>query len=155
MKTSFLFSTLLISLLCAVGMAAARPIAITESRIAPARDDSELHERMETIEEILGKLRRSLRDTAKRDESISLLAAMQKETLACKSLVPELVETQPAAQQAALKTGYRRLMVDFLTAQLELEAALLDGDEAGVKAAFRKVRDMEDAGHERFTEEEE
>ena len=119
------------------------------------RDEGEMHERMETIEEELGKLRRSLRSEEKLGESLATLAAMQEATLACKGLVPELVEGLPEGDQPAMKTAYRRMMVDFLTYQLELEAALLDGDADAVKAAFKKVRNMEDEGHERFTEEEE
>jgi hypothetical protein len=44
-------------------------------------------------------------------------------------------------------------MVDFLARQLELEAALLDGDAARVQAAFQRFREMEDSAHERFAPE--
>ena len=46
------------------------------------------------------------------------------------------------------------MMVDLLAAQLDLEAALLDGDAEATKAAFARVREMEDLGHERFSDEE-
>ena len=45
-------------------------------------------------------------------------------------------------------------MVDFLMRQLELEAALLDGNPEAIKAAFESLRAMEDTGHERFAPEE-
>ena len=44
--------------------------------------------------------------------------------------------------------------VDFLTRQLELEAALLDGNSEAVKQAFERLRGMEDPAHERFAPEE-
>ena len=44
-------------------------------------------------------------------------------------------------------------MVDFLTHQLELEAALLDGDAPRAKKAFESFRSMEDSSHERFAPE--
>lgn len=120
-----------------------------------ASDKGELHEHMELIEEALGKLRRSLRDPARCDESLAHIALMQEKSLACKLLAPRLISQLPGQERAAMERDYRRVMVDFLIAQLELEAALLDGDHDGAKTAFKKVREMEESGHERFTEEEE
>ena len=149
MKTRSVVSTLTLLLLGTLGLAITSPASS-----APRSDEDELHERMESIEEVLGKLRRSLRDESKRGESLAQIHAMQKDTLACKLLVPEMIEKLPEPKQVEEKKAYRRMMVDMLASQLELEAALLDGDSDAAKKAFKKLRNMEDAGHERFTEEE-
>lgn len=120
-----------------------------------ASDKGELHEHMEVIDEALGKLRRSLRDPARCDESLDHIVLMQEKSLACKGLLPRLITELPVEERAAMERDYRRVMVDFLIAQLELEAALLDGDPDAAKTAFKQVRSMEESGHERFTEEEE
>jgi len=149
MKTRSFLPALTVLLLGALGLATSAP--------APSPspgDEDELHEHMEAIEEVLGKLRRSLRDENRREESLAQIALMQKETLACKQLVPGMIAELAAPRRAEEATAYRRMMVDMLESQLELEAALLDGDAEAAKQAFKKLRNMEDAGHERFTEEE-
>ena len=116
--------------------------------------EDELREHMESIEDAVKRLRRSLRDPANLAESLELVARMQSDALVCKGLVPPLADTLPEAERAAFCAAFRRMMVDFLGAQLELEAALLDGDAEKADAAFARVRDFEDTGHERFTLEE-
>ena len=111
-----------------------------------------LEDQMETIEGAIKVLRRSLRDPANRADSLELVAEIQAATVVCKSLVPPLVETLPEGERAAFVTEYRLMLVDFLGLQLELERALLAGDAEATKAAFKQVREMEDTGHERFTE---
>jgi len=150
MKIRSLLPLLALLLPCALGLAMTAP-----APAAPADEGNELHEHMEVIEEALGKLRRSLRDEQRNEESLAHIAVLQKETLACKLLVPEVVEELAEPQRSEEKTAYRRMMVDMLASQLELEAALLDGDADAAKKAFRKLRNMEDPGHERFTAEEE
>ena len=118
-------------------------------------EETELEEHMHKIEDSLRKLRRSLRDESKRDASLEEIAAMQREALEAKLLTPSMAEALPAAERAAMIRAFRRTMVDVIAGQLELEAAILDGDQEAARAAFRKVHDMEDAGHERFTIEEE
>ena len=117
--------------------------------------ETPLEEHMESIEDAVKRLRRSLRDPANLAGSLELVARMQADTLVCKGLEPRLSAGLPADERAASATAYRRLMVDFLSAQLELEAALLDGDAEATSAAFQRVRDFEEPGHERFTEQEE
>ncbi len=122
----------------------------------PADDDdpSELEAQMEHIEDAVKHLRRSLRDPANRERSLELVVDMQAATFACKALTPAMLEDVPESARPAFVTDYRRTLVDFLDAQLELEAALLDGDEAATKAAFDRVRGLEDTGHARFTRDE-
>jgi hypothetical protein len=117
-------------------------------------ETSVLEDHMETIEGAVKVLRRSLRDPANRADSLELVAEIQAATVVCKSLVPPMAETVPEAERAAFVTEYRLMLVDFLGHQLALERALLADDAEAVQAAFKLVRDMEDTGHERFTEDE-
>jgi soluble cytochrome b562 len=117
-------------------------------------EHTELEERMEEIESAVKRLRRSLRDDANRADSLALVVEMQRATLASKGLAPKRAATLEGEARARFEREYRRTMVDLLSAQLELEAALLDGDLEAAKAAFTRVRDFEDSGHERFSEEE-
>ena len=114
----------------------------------------ELEEHMESIEDAVKRLRRSLRDDANRADSLELVAALQRASVTAKSEAPPMAASVPDGERDAFLTAYRRTMVDFLRVQLDLEAALLDGDAEAATEAFERVRDMEDSGHERFTEEE-
>ena len=115
-------------------------------------EHSEMKEHMELIEGAVKSLRRSLRDPANLEQSLALLTEIQAATIASKALPPRMTESVPEGERAAFVAAYRGMMLDFLEHQIDLERALLTGDEEAVKAAFKEVRDMEDTGHERFTE---
>lgn len=121
---------------------------------AHAEEETELAGHMEEIEDALKQLRKSMKDASARAASLETLAEIQRLTLTCKALTPALVAELPEAERAALVTAYRRTMVDFLLRQLELEAALLDGDAQAAQDAFERFRAMEDSAHERFAPEE-
>jgi hypothetical protein len=116
--------------------------------------ETELAGHMEKIEDALKQLRKHLKEESGRPAALEALAEIQRETLACKELVPTSAAEVPEAERGAFVTAYRRTMVDFLLRQLELEAALLDGNVEAVKAAFERLKAMEDTGHERFAPEE-
>ncbi len=116
--------------------------------------ETELAQQMEKLEDQLKPLRKHLRPDGSRADALTALVEIQRLSLACKTLVPEIAAKLPEAERAVLVTAYRRTMVDFLLRQLELEGALLDGDEAAIQAAFDRFREMEDSAHERFAPEE-
>jgi len=109
---------------------------------------------MEKVEDALKQLRRQLKDENGRSAALDTLLEIQRQSLACKVLVPAQAAKVPEAERAAFVTAYRRTMVDFELRQLELEAALLDQDADGIKSAFERLRSMEDSSHERFAPEE-
>jgi hypothetical protein len=115
--------------------------------------ETELAGHMERIEDTVKVLRKNLKDDAGRPAALAALAEIEALSLQCKQLTPAMAAKLPEAERAAFVTAYRRSMVDFLTCQLELEAALLDGDAGRTKAAFDRFREMEDSAHERFAPE--
>jgi len=115
--------------------------------------ETQLAQQMETIEDTLKGLRKHLKEPATWPQALEALAEIERLSLACKALAPAAAEKLPEAERAAFVTAYRRTMVDFLMRQLELEAALLDGDAEAAKAAFDRLRAMEDSAHERFAPE--
>lgn len=116
-------------------------------------ETSELAEHMEHIEVLVGKLRRSLRKPEQKADSLGHVAEMQAATLASKGLVPAMATRLPEAERPAFVTAYRIDMVAMLSALLELELALLEDRHEEANAIFKRVRAMEDSGHERFTAE--
>ena len=116
--------------------------------------ESELAQRMESIEQRIKVIRKALREEGGHATALAALVEVERLALECKGLEPELAAGKPEAERAQLVTAYRREMVDFLMRQLELEAALLDGNSEAAKQAFERLRGMEDPAHERFAPEE-
>lgn len=116
--------------------------------------DTELGQNMEKLEDQLKLLRKNLRAEGAPATALAALGEIQRITLTCKALAPESAALLPEAERATFVTAYRRTMVDFLMRQLELEAALLEGDASAIPAAFERLRAMEDSAHERFAPEE-
>ena len=140
------------ALIGALALAAAFPAALPQEHEEHGEDD--LEENMELIEETLGVLRRELRDPANHPTALERVVVLQRAVLVCKSEQPPMTESLPGAERAAFVTAFRREMVTLLRGLLELEEALLDDNNEAAQAALRRVREMEDPGHERFTEEE-
>jgi hypothetical protein len=131
------------------------PAFVLGTQQKDAEPESELAQLMEKLEDQLKPLRKSLREGGSPIEARAALVEIQRLTLACKELEPAAAAKLPEAERAAFVTAYRRTMVDFLLRQLELEAALLDGDAVATQAAFDRFREMEDSAHERFAPEDE
>jgi len=120
---------------------------------AASRDDTELAQHMEAIEDNVKALRRALRTAEDPAAPLELLAEIERLSLLCKGLTPQMAASLPEAERAAFVKAYRKTAIEFLMHQLEFESALLDGDPEAIKAAFDRFRAMEDSAHERFAPE--
>src|SRR5438874_2622954 len=56
-------------------------------------------EHMETIDDAMGKLRRTIRKSELNADSLKLLQEMQQEAVACKAMVPPMAAKIPEAQR--------------------------------------------------------
>ena len=121
----------------------------------PEHEETELGSHMEKIEDTVKLLRKNLKEPATWPAALDAVAEIERHSLAAKKLVPAAAAKLPEAERAAFVQAFRRQMVDFLRHQLDLEAALLDGNAEAAKAAFDSFRAMEDPSHERFAPEDE
>ena len=118
-------------------------------------EHSEMHERMEAIEDHLRFLRRSLRKPEQDAESLEKIVATQMELLICKGLDPERAAAIPEADRAEFLRGYKKEMIVALQGMLKLEQAILDGDHEAAKEIFKDVKRVEKSGHAAYRDEEE
>ena len=123
---------------------------------APAQEPGEdaLEDHMLLMESAMKRLRRSLRDPEKRDDSLGYLVKMQEAALAAKQLQPRMTAGVPEEERAAFLAAYRRDAAVLLRSLVELEIAVLEGDEAKAKELYDRLAELEETGHERFTEDE-
>ena len=154
MKVPPIALALLVPLALPLALAAPRSSQEKQEKKEEKEPESELAQLMEKLEDQLKPLRKNLREDGSPAVARAALVEIERLTLACKELEPSAAAKLPEAERAAFVTAFRRTMVDFLTRQLELEAALLDGDAAAAQAAFDRFREMEDSSHERFAPEE-
>ena len=116
--------------------------------------ETELALCMERLEQALKAVRRNLKDEGARPEALRVILELEHATVEARGHVPALAAKLPEAERAAFVADYRRMMIDMQRAELDLEAALLDGEPEAIQKAFDAVREFEDRGHERFTEDE-
>ena len=73
--------------------------------------------------------------------------------IAAKAETPPKAATVPEAERAAFVTAFRTTLLDVLRISCDVEQALLEGRLDDARTVFgEKLRPMEDAGHERFTD---
>lgn len=112
----------------------------------------EIAEQMEIVSGGLKRLRRTLKDSAQRTESLAILAEVERAALAAKQGTPPMTDTLPEGEREAFVTAYRKTIAELLTRMLELEVALLDADLEKAQELYERVKAMENLGHARFTE---
>jgi hypothetical protein len=122
---------------------------------ASSRDEGEhgpIHDHMEKLEDGMKALRRDLKDPAKNESSLALLVGMQDAVQQSKLHAPPLTAKQPEEARAAYVVEYRTQLIALQKDLLDLELALLAGDNATAQALWKQAHDREDPGHEKFTE---
>lgn len=111
---------------------------------------TDLHKKMEVIDNGMKKLRRTLRKKENNPESLELITSIEEAAIACKQMTPSRTTTMPADQQPAFLVTYRKEMAKLVGEMVQMETALLDGDNASAQEVFKKLKDTEEDGHDKF-----
>ncbi len=131
---------------------APQPPAAPAAAAAAEEGDTPLMVEMEKIEQAEQFLRRSIGDAAQDAESLKQVAIAQQAILASKLMAPKMVTNVPEADRPKFLAEYRKSMASLLIEFTHLEQALLDGDRAAAKLAYKKLHAMEETGHNDFTD---
>lgn len=115
--------------------------------------ETPLSQQMEKIDDAMTFLKRGLREPAKHDDCLAQVATAQAACVAAKLLVPKMAATLPEAARPKFVADYRKGMAALLIEFTSLELALLNGDQDGSLASYKKLEKMKDEGHEAFTNE--
>ena len=122
---------------------------------APKADDEEtpLMTEMNKISDALRDLRRSYRKVETHKDALASLVICQEASLKSKVLDPAMLAKLPAERQEAFRKAYRIEMIKFEKALLDFELGILEGkDSDALKELYTAVKNLEEPGHERFTE---
>lgn len=142
--------TLVLTALAAIAitLTAASPLAT-----GPSPDEGELYDQMLAMDDGMTFLRKSLRDPESNAESLLQIVAMQRAALACKLLTPPTTESQPEDARSAYLLKFRKQLIGVAHELLHLETAVLDGDNEKAREIYKKLHELEEAGHDEFAEE--
>ncbi|HEX8914734.1 MAG TPA: cytochrome b562 [Humisphaera sp.] len=120
------------------------------ARAADEKKDSVLHTEMKAMGTAVKALKKTVKDPAKKDESLKLVAELRKQTTACKAEVPTVVAKAPEAEKAKLTAGYTKMLDQVLGELDKLEAGIKDGKADAVQDALKALKTLEDEGHEKY-----
>ena len=120
----------------------------------PAQEEEvgPLEERMLVLKRGMRALRRGLKDPEKDAASLEIVTEMAAAVGQSKILPPPMIEAIPEERRDDFLLEYRKSMVSMQMELLKLEMGLLEGNREAAKASYESLKEMEDAGHERFTE---
>lgn len=116
------------------------------------QEDTPLQKEMEGIEKEMKNLRRTLRKAEQKDDSLKSVAAIKASATKCKALVPAMAKTVPAAEREKFVAAYQKSMDEFIAEADKLEAAVKAGKSDEALEIHKHLKELEDAGHEKFTQ---
>ena len=116
-------------------------------------EDTELQKQMEVIEAGMKKLRKSLRSADDNAESLKTIADIKKAAVASKDQVPAMASTLPEAERAKFVAAYKKDMEAFIAEVDKMEASVKAGKNDEAAEVHKKLKELEDAGHEKYTKE--
>ncbi|MBH04858.1 MAG: hypothetical protein CMJ20_00905 [Phycisphaeraceae bacterium] len=120
-----------------------------------ALEQPSLKANMKALNRAYRKVRKQIVDPAQNTSSVQLLQAIQLEVTRGIVIVPDRVSEIPVNEQGRFVLSYKRKMVEFLTILLDIESALLDGDNSLAQQQFGKLYQMKKEGHREFQKQEE
>ena len=120
-----------------------------------ALEQPSLKANMKALNRAYRKVRKQIVDPAQNTSSVQLLQAIQLEVTKGIAIAPDRVSEIPVNEQGRFVLSYKRKMVEFLTILLDIESALLDGDNSLAQQQFGKLYQMKKEGHREFQKQEE
>ena len=124
------------------------PSAFSEDEHTP------LEKTMKSMNKILRTLKRQVADPAKKEENLTLVAAMKKEVDEGLKLQPVKTRDVPEAEKPAYLEKYRSQMTELGQSIQELEVAIKADKPDEAEKIFEKLKKQKDNGHKAFAPEE-
>lgn len=120
----------------------------------PAREERENPKALEKSMEQMGRafkvLRQQITKPEMNESSLTQLANLQRATVEAKRHLPPELAKLPEADRKAKALEYKQMMNNLVRAQLDVEDALLEGDNEKAATALNSVHDIEESGHKDF-----
>lgn len=116
-------------------------------------EDTPLLKDMEVIQDQLKFLRRNLKKPEENAASLAAIQEMQRAAVFCKGEDFPMAEAAEGEAREEILKGYKLEMIGMIEAMLQIERALLAGDNDAARELYKTIKAFEDSGHEKFTDE--
>jgi soluble cytochrome b562 len=113
---------------------------------------TELHKKMEVIDDGMKKLRLTLRKTDQNPASIKTCDEIIEAAVACRDMVPSKAAKLSEAEQKKVVEEYKASMTKLIDTMGEMKKALVAGDNETAKKLHKSLKDQEETGHDKFIE---
>ena len=134
----------------------AAPLSLIYSSSAKAEEEkvkkSELHKKMEIIDEGMKKLKRTIRKADENPTSIKVCGEIVEAATACRDMAPSKAAKLPEADRKKFIDDYQASMTKLIDTMGEMKKALEAGDNDKAKAIHKTLKDQEEDGHDKFME---
>lgn len=147
------FRTFVFALFAAALLAPAALVMAAEDKEKKSQD-TELAKHMEVIEKGMKKLKRSLKDAKENDASAATAAEIKKAASECLKEVPVMAKKVPEGERGKFVESYKKDLTSFIAEVGKLEDAVKAGKNEDALAIHKKLGDLEDKGHEKYTSDE-
>ena len=116
---------------------------------------SELHKKMELIDEGMKKLKRTLRKSDQNETSLKVIGEIMELATVCRDMTPSHAEKLKDADRKKFVDEYRASMTKLIDTMELMKKAVAAGDNDKAKELRTTLKDMEDDGHDKFMESDE
>lgn len=119
------------------------------------KQKTELHKKMEEIDDGMKKLRRTLKKPDQNETSLKVVDKIIGLATDCKDLVPSLAAKQPEASRKDFIAEYQKTLGKLIDTMGEMKKAIEAGDNAKALALHKSLKDQEEDAHDKFMESDE
>jgi soluble cytochrome b562 len=116
------------------------------------KQKTELHRKMESIDEGMKKLSRSLRKADQNEASLKVIDTIIGLARECKEMTPSHAAKLKDAERAKFIEDYRKSMTQLIDGMEQMKKAVVAGDNDKAKEIRKSLKDMEEDGHDKFME---
>ena len=139
-------SLLALPCLALAGLALSVPSAPSAQPVQQ-REVTPLGKKMREVNGILRSIGKSLGDESKAEANAEAVLRLQTLAIEAKAETPRLVAAMQGDERDEMEIGYRIQMNAFLSGLIELENAILKGEEKAAQKALRALNEAKAEGH--------
>ncbi len=116
------------------------------------KQKTELNRKMETIDEGMKKLKRTLKKPDQNEASLKLIEQILATANQCKVLDPAKAAKLPEADRKKFVDEYHGAMAHLIETMEQMKKAVADGDNKKALELHKSLKGQEEDGHDKFME---
>lgn len=142
-KSLLLIAVLL--LVSIVGFANWPTTASADNHVTPVVDD--LDKSMDAMKKAMRGLKKSIGDEKKQAENLALVKSFQAAVIDAKALTPPNAKALKGQEKVKFVQGFQLMLIDTLGKSLDLERAIIKGEQDSAKKLYKELGSFKKKGH--------